>query len=81
MSGIGNPEMKSIILIFEVHQPFRLKRDFLWARRAFQKLDRGGLTGHYFDSGSDREVFERAARKCYLPANAALLRAIEVDRS
>ncbi len=77
MSEMGILGMKSILLIFEVHQPFRLKRDFLWAKRAFRKLDKGGLTEHYFDSAADREVFERAAKKCYVPANAALLRAIE----
>jgi alpha-amylase len=79
LSGIGKRALKSILLIFEVHQPFRLKRDFLWAKRAFRKLDSGGLKDHYFDSAADREIFERAARKCYLPANAALLRAIEEE--
>ncbi|MGA1974951.1 MAG: DUF5752 family protein [Conexivisphaerales archaeon] len=79
MSEGGRHEMKSVLLMFEVHQPFRLKRDFLWAKRAFRKLEKGGLLEHYFDLRADREIFERASRKCYVPANAALLKSIEAQ--
>lgn len=52
--------MTSICLYFQVHQPRRLRRI-----RAFH-----GPSGFdYWDDALNREIFERASDKCYLPTN------------
>jgi alpha-amylase len=55
-------------MYFQVHQPFRLRR--------FWPDDRPGFF-RYFDERSNREIFERVARKCYIPANRTLLESID----
>lgn len=69
--------MTDVCFIFEVHQPFRLNRNFhadLLARRLVTKKD---LFELYFDHRLNREVLERAAKKCYFPANNAILEQID----
>jgi alpha-amylase len=69
--------MTDICLIFEVHQPLRLNRSFhsdLLDKPLVRKSD---LFGLYFDHELNRRVFERAARKCYFPANNAILEQID----
>ena len=69
--------MPDVCLIFEVHQPFRLSRNFhanLLARPQVRKSD---LFDMYFDHTLNREVFERATRKCYFPANSIILEQID----
>jgi len=70
-----------ILLIFEVHQPYRLRRDFFWGKREFRRLRKGELFDYYFDKKADREIFERASSKCYLPANQILLDLIDEHKS
>jgi len=63
--------------MFEVHQPFRLNRNFhadLLSRTSVTKKD---LYELYFDNSLNKHIFDRAARKCYLPANQILLNEIE----
>ncbi|MEM2102645.1 MAG: DUF5752 family protein [Candidatus Bathyarchaeia archaeon] len=70
--------MTDVCLIFEVHQPFRLNRNFhidLLSRQFVTKKDLDEL---YFDNELNKHIFDRAARKCYLPANNILLQ--EIDR-
>lgn len=72
--------MTDICLVFMVHQPFRLNRSF--TKDLFQL---GRLTDRlrlekYFDEGLNRDVFERAAEKCYLRANEVFLAAVEKHR-
>ncbi|MCS7113170.1 MAG: glycoside hydrolase family 57 protein [Nitrososphaerota archaeon] len=55
-----------LVLVFEVHQPFRLRRRF-----------KGRLPYRYFDSQLDRRILERVAYRCYLPANKIIFDAIE----
>jgi alpha-amylase len=69
--------MTEICLIFEVHQPLRLNRNFhsdLLDRPLTRKKD---LFSLYFDHNLNRQVFERAARKCYFPANNIILEQID----
>jgi len=69
--------MTDVCLIFEVHQPFRLNRNFhasLLAKPQFMKSD---LFDLYFDQTLNRHVFERAAKKCYFPANNIILEQID----
>ncbi|HPS88813.1 MAG TPA: glycoside hydrolase family 57 protein [Methanosarcina vacuolata] len=60
--------MRTICFYFQVHQPFRLRR--------FWPDDRSGFF-RYFDERSNREIFERVARKCYIPTNTLLLDALD----
>lgn len=68
--------MTDICLMFEVHQPLRLNRNFhldLLARSTVSKKD---LFELYFDNTLNEHIFNRAARKCYLPANNIILNEI-----
>ena len=60
--------MPSVCLYFHVHQPRRLRR--------YSFFDVGQVHD-YEDEGENRRILDRVARKCYLPANALLLRMIE----
>jgi alpha-amylase len=69
--------LPEIVLVFEVHQPLRLRKDFFWGNRYFKNIDRRKLAEHYFDSQLDREIFNRIASKCYQPANDLLMRIVD----
>ncbi|MCI2415368.1 MAG: glycoside hydrolase family 57 protein [Candidatus Aramenus sp.] len=61
-----------IALGFEVHQPFRVRKDAFWNPRFT-----GDPTEKYFDSKLNREIFERVKKKCYIPATNIILEEIE----
>ena len=61
--------MKHINLIFQVHQPYRL--------RNFNFFEIGGKHQDYFDDELNRKVMERVAKNAYGPTNELLLRAIQ----
>jgi len=69
--------LTDIVFIFEVHQPHRLRRDFFWENRAFKRLRKEELFNYYFDHASDRQIFERACKKCYFPSNQIWLDLID----
>lgn len=60
--------MPAICFYFQVHQPFRLRN-----YDCFQI----GQAHDYEDEAKNREILDRVAQKCYLPANEALLKLIE----
>jgi len=60
--------MTSLCIYFQVHQPFRLRR--------FWPDDRSGFF-RYFDERTNREIFEKVARKCYIPATRTLLNSLD----
>jgi alpha-amylase len=66
-----------VVLTFEVHQPFRLKRNLFWDKQLFKHVKKEDLFNFYFDHVTNREIFERACRKCYFPSNAILLENID----
>ncbi|MCD6455504.1 MAG: hypothetical protein J7K81_01765 [Methanophagales archaeon] len=69
---------KSICLVFEVHPPFRLKKDFFWNKQMFKRnVKVEDLFDYYFFDDKDREVFEKVARKCYRPTNEIILKLID----
>ena len=72
--------MTDIVLIFEVHQPHRLRRNFFWENKAFRRIKKEELFDYYFDHEINKEVFERACRKCYFPSNQILLDLIDKYR-
>ena len=59
--------MPSICLYFEVHQPLRLNR--------FSVFNIGNDISNpvYFNGKLNQEIFEKVARKCYLPTNNLLI--------
>ena len=69
--------MTDICLMFEVHQPFRLNRNFHSDQLSKGKVTKKDLFDLYFDQKLNRYVLERAARKCYFPANNIILEQID----
>jgi alpha-amylase len=69
--------MTDIVFVFEVHQPHRLRRNLFWEGKVFRRLSKNELFNYYFDNEVDREIFKRAARKCYYPSNQIILDLID----
>jgi alpha-amylase len=69
--------LTDILLVFEVHQPHRIKRSFFWENRIFKRVSKKEFFDYYFDRAVNREVFERASKKCYFPSNSILLELID----
>jgi alpha-amylase len=69
--------MIDICFIFEVHQPFRLNRNFSSDLLSHKSVGKEDLFDIYFDNELNRHVFERAARKCYYPTNNVILQQID----
>jgi alpha-amylase len=72
--------LTDIVLVFEVHQPHRLKRNLFWENNVFKRLKKKELFDYYFDNYADREIFKRAAERCYFPSNEILLSLIDKYR-
>jgi alpha-amylase len=60
--------VSAVVFYFQVHQPYRLRR--------YRYFDIGE-SEDYFDDVENERILRRVASRCYLPANAVLLRAIE----
>jgi alpha-amylase len=73
--------LTDIVVVFEVHQPYRLKRSFFWENKIFRHLKKQELFDYYFDDAVNKEIFLRACRKCYLPSNNILLEVIDRYRN
>lgn len=71
--------MTDICLIFEVHQPLRLNRNFLLDLIMRRKVTKDDLLELYFDRNMNREIFSRIADRCYLPSNEVILD--QIDRT
>ncbi len=69
--------MTDICFIFEVHQPFRLNRNFHQDLLASRSVTKKALFDLYFDNRLNRHIFDRAARKCYFPSNSVILEQID----
>ncbi len=63
----ANHAMPALCFYFQVHQPFRIGH--------FGHFDIGSEQS-YFDEAKNREILEKVARKCYVPANTTLLNLI-----
>jgi alpha-amylase len=57
--------MTGICFYFQVHQPFRLRKDY-----SFFQI---GVDHFYEDSEANAAICRKVAEKCYLPANAVML--------
>jgi len=60
----------SICMYFEVHQPMRLNRFSVF------NIGSDASTLDYFNNKLNHEIFEKVAKKCYLPTNNLLLNLI-----
>lgn len=69
--------MTDVCFIFEVHQPFRLSRNFHKDLLDHQSVTKKDLFDLYFDHRLNRHIFDRAARKCYFPSNNVILEQID----
>ena len=69
--------MTDVVLIFEVHQPHRIKKDFFWENRIFRHVKKEDFFEYYFDKEENKQIFDRASRKCYFPSNNILLEQID----
>ena len=72
--------LTDIIFIFEVHQPFRIRRNFFWENRLFKRVKKEEFFRYYFDEELNREIFTRACKKCYFPSNQILIELIDKHR-
>lgn len=66
--------MKRICFYFQVHQPYRVSE--------YSVFDIGSGKGYFSgpQRATNRDVFEKVARKCYLPMNALLLDMLRKER-
>ncbi len=69
--------MVDIVLVFEVHQPHRLKRSLFWENKILKHVKKKDLFDYYFDRIVNKGIFDRTCRKCYSPSNKILLDAID----
>jgi alpha-amylase len=69
--------MTDVVFVFEVHQPHRLRRNLFWEGKTLRRLSKAELFDYYFDTEVDREIFKRAARKCYFPSNQIILDVVD----
>jgi alpha-amylase len=69
--------MTDVAFVFEVHQPHRLRRNLFWEGKVFLRQTKAELFNYYFDNEVDRDIFKRAARKCYFPSNQIILETID----
>jgi alpha-amylase len=72
--------MADICMVFEVHQPLRLKRRFNLEVLRLQRVDSKDLYEIYFNDTLNREIFNRVSGKCYLPASRIILELIDEFR-
>jgi alpha-amylase len=72
--------MPSIVLFFEVHQPYRLGRNIyakLIEKSLKGRLDQNDLEEAIFDNELNRYVLNRVADRCYIPATKIIIENIE----
>ncbi|MGC8850345.1 MAG: glycoside hydrolase family 57 protein, partial [Candidatus Bathyarchaeia archaeon] len=70
--------MPDICLGFEVHQPYRINKDFQEEMGRGKSVEQ--LFDIYFDNEWNKSILERVANKCYIPVNEIILRNIEYFR-
>jgi alpha-amylase len=63
----GN-KMVSVCFYFQVHQPYRVRK--------YSVFDIG-KNHNYFDEKKNKEIMQKVAKKCYLPANKVMLELIK----
>lgn len=67
--------MPNICFCFEVHQPYRLNRNFDKALTKGKKIE--DLFNVYFDNEWNKAILKKVAEKCYIPATELILQNID----
>ena len=73
--------MPDVVIIFEVHQPYRLDRAF--RQRLLERLAEEGcvkladLEDLYLNQDLNRRIIERVARRCYVPATRLFIELLD----
>ncbi len=62
--------MKAICFYFQVHQPFRLRKDYNF-------FSIGNTDHDYEDQKTNEEIILKVSKKCYLPTNRLMLKLIK----
>jgi len=68
--------LTDIVMMFEVHQPYRLSKDIhskLLEKALSGRLEVRDVEEALFDNGLNRLVMERASERCYIPATRIIL--------
>ncbi len=65
--------VNDLVLVFEVHQPYRLNRRINENLNLPRKIRAEELEHIYFDDSINREIFNRVYKKCYKPATQILI--------
>ena len=60
--------MVNVCFYFQVHQPYRIRKYTIFDI---------GKNQNYFDDKKNREIFQKVARKCYLPTNRLMLKLLK----
>jgi alpha-amylase len=68
---------KYVVIGFKLHQPYRIRNDFLEYRFKKIKVNNDELGEYYFGFKSDYEIFKRVSEKCYIPATRIILEEID----
>jgi alpha-amylase len=74
-------KLTDVVLVFEVHQPHRIKKNFFWDNKIFRHVKKEEFFEYYFDTAGNKEIFQRASKKCYFPSNNILLEAIDTYKN
>ncbi len=72
--------LTDVVFVFEVHQPHRLRKNLFWENKLFKRAKKEELFNYYFDNELDKEIFNRAAQKCYFPSNQIILETIDAHK-
>ncbi|MEM2182708.1 MAG: polysaccharide deacetylase family protein [Candidatus Bathyarchaeia archaeon] len=72
--------LADICLLFEVHQPLRLNRNFNLDAVMRRDISLREIEEIYFDHRVNREIFMRVSERCYLPASRIILEQIDKFR-
>ena len=67
-------------MVFEVHQPLRLRRQFNVEVLRRRRVDNKDLYEIYFNNLLNREIFNRISEKCYFPASRIILDQVDKFR-
>lgn len=77
---VGVVRLADICLMFEVHQPLRLNRNFSFEVIKRRKTSIRDLEEIYFDQNLNKDIFMRVSERCYFPASGIILEQIDKFR-
>jgi alpha-amylase len=70
--------VKYVVILFEVHQPYRLKTDLV--RGLIRGFSGRGLKNLIFDEGLNSTVIKKVSSRCYIPTTKLLIETLKSVR-